>query len=145
MDSGDHYRSGSVGPGGILVQGNDNKIYPAARTLPPRQLPQDVGQFTGREDELGWLRARSQRVLDGDGGLTLVISGMPGAGKSALALHFAHQLARQGLEDVQLYATMRQPDNQLRDPAAILKNFLEALRRREAGGGCVRSERPVPQ
>ncbi len=52
-----------------------------------RQLPLDVNDFTGREDELGWLRntIHEQAVV--------TISGPPGIGKSALAIHAAHRLA----------------------------------------------------
>ena len=70
---------------------------------PLRQLPSDVGAFTGREVELARLHAI---VAEGrvHGGAPVVISaifGMGGVGKTALAVHLAHQLAPQ-FPDAQL-------------------------------------------
>ncbi|WP_405937872.1 winged helix-turn-helix domain-containing protein [Streptomyces sp. NBC_00726] len=53
-------------------------------------LPRDLPDFTGRADELAWL----DRAVDGPGGgspRTVVIDGMGGIGKTALAVHFAHR------------------------------------------------------
>ncbi|MEV4318886.1 BTAD domain-containing putative transcriptional regulator [Actinocrispum sp. NPDC049592] len=51
------------------------------------QLPLDVNDFTGRHDELaGLLDAVNHRPV-------VTISGPPGIGKSALAIHAAHRLA----------------------------------------------------
>jgi DNA-binding SARP family transcriptional activator/Flp pilus assembly protein TadD len=64
---------------------------PPAPTVRPAQLPADLPAFTGREDELASLLARSRLPRD-----TVVISaidGMAGIGKTALAVHAAHQLA----------------------------------------------------
>jgi DNA-binding SARP family transcriptional activator/Tfp pilus assembly protein PilF len=55
-------------------------------------LPPDSAAFTGREAQLDRITAT---VLEGarDGGVTIhAISGMPGVGKTALALHAAHLL-----------------------------------------------------
>ncbi|MDQ0987047.1 BTAD domain-containing putative transcriptional regulator [Streptomyces sp. V2I9] len=55
-------------------------------------LPRDTRDFTGRSEELALLR---QAVSDADGyALPLVVlHGMPGIGKTALAVHAAHRLA----------------------------------------------------
>ncbi|MDH2426450.1 NB-ARC domain-containing protein [Sphaerisporangium sp. TRM90804] len=54
--------------------------------LAPRQLPIGVSSFIGRNHELDQLDALA------DGGYpVMVIQGMPGVGKSALALHWAHR------------------------------------------------------
>jgi tetratricopeptide (TPR) repeat protein/transcriptional regulator with XRE-family HTH domain len=74
----------------------------------PRQLPAAVPNFTGRVAELETLT----RMLDqADGGAagTVVISaigGTAGVGKTALALHWAHQVAHQ-FPDGQLYVNLR--------------------------------------
>jgi class 3 adenylate cyclase/tetratricopeptide (TPR) repeat protein len=47
--------------------------------------------FVGREDELRTLTSRWQRVLDGDGQVTLIV-GEPGIGKSRLVQQFRHQI-----------------------------------------------------
>jgi len=58
----------------------------------PRQLPADLADFTGREDEVGELVA----LLSGGAGATIsAIGGMGGVGKTALAVHVAHQVAAQ--------------------------------------------------
>jgi tetratricopeptide (TPR) repeat protein len=70
----------------------------------PRQLPADVTAFTGRAAEL--------EALDGlleDPGRTVVLSaiaGTPGVGKTALAVHWGHRVARR-FPDGQLYLNLR--------------------------------------
>ncbi|MEO6502526.1 MAG: BTAD domain-containing putative transcriptional regulator [Jatrophihabitantaceae bacterium] len=60
-------------------------------------LPPDLKEFTGRIDALSQLSRHAQRASRHGGvnptGDTLVIDGMPGVGKTALAVHLAHQLA----------------------------------------------------
>ena len=74
----------------------------------PRQLPAAVADFTGRAAEL----RRLTRILDAagaDGPGTVVLSaigGMAGVGKTALALHWAHQVAGR-FPDGQLYVNLR--------------------------------------
>ncbi|MEV7868769.1 tetratricopeptide repeat protein [Streptomyces sp. NPDC088124] len=73
----------------------------------PRQLPADVRQFVNRTDELDQLNA----VLADDDGHPLVISvcviaGTAGAGKTSLALHWAHQV-QDRFPDGQLYVNLR--------------------------------------
>jgi transcriptional regulator with XRE-family HTH domain len=76
----------------------------SARTA-PAELPHDVADFTGRSDELAELRAR---VFSSEGayGAVLTIDGAPGIGKSALAVHLAHQV-REQFPDAQLFANLR--------------------------------------
>ncbi|HEY2578729.1 MAG TPA: helix-turn-helix transcriptional regulator [Streptosporangiaceae bacterium] len=73
----------------------------------PRQLPPPVPGFTGRTAELRALAG----LLDTDGMSpgTVVISaadGMAGVGRTALAVHWAHQIA-DGFPDGQLYVNLR--------------------------------------
>ncbi|MEV5177600.1 tetratricopeptide repeat protein [Streptomyces flaveolus] len=58
----------------------------------------------------------------------LAVDGIPGIGKTALAVHFAHQVARD-FPDGQLYADLRgfAPDGEPADPSDILQGFLDAL------------------
>jgi tetratricopeptide (TPR) repeat protein len=92
----------------------------------PRQLPAGVRHFTGRKAELDFLTA----LLDEPGGTVVIsaISGTAGAGKSALAVHWAHQHAGH-FPDGQLYADLRGFDSA--DPpvkaAAVMRCFLDAL------------------
>jgi DNA-binding SARP family transcriptional activator len=63
----------------------------------PRQLPGDLSTFTGRDAELARLLAVAAPHADNEGKpaapVILVIEGMPGVGKTTLAVHAAHRLA----------------------------------------------------
>jgi DNA-binding SARP family transcriptional activator/tetratricopeptide (TPR) repeat protein len=97
----------------------------AGREPQPNTLPADVGEFTGRAEEL--------RVLTEDTGpedrpALRVIEGMAGVGKTALAIHAGHRLA-QRYPDAQLCLNFRAHD-QLRgplDPADALRDLLTML------------------
>ena len=94
----------------------------------PRQLPADPPHFAGRRDELHTL----SRLLSGAGqpGGTVVIvaiSGTAGVGKTALAVHWAHQVAEK-FPDGQLYVNLRGFDPaQPVTAAEALAGFLRAL------------------
>ena len=53
----------------------------------PRQLPPDVSGFVGRTDALIALAGRAAKAP------TTVITGTAGVGKTALAVHWAYQVA----------------------------------------------------
>jgi tetratricopeptide (TPR) repeat protein len=93
------------------------------------QLPRDTPYFTGREAELAELRAVVAETAD-RGGEPVVISaiaGTAGVGKSALALHLAHELAPR-FPDAQLYANFHGYDlSQRLSAAQVLDRFLRAL------------------
>ena len=85
------------------------------------QLPATPADFTGRSAEADLLQRRL-----GNGAMTItVISGPVGAGKTALALHAAHQ-AHDVFPDGQLFARLGGP-GQPRDPQDILEEMLHAL------------------
>jgi predicted ATPase len=84
------------------------------------QLPSDI-DFTGRETDIQTIR---QLLLNGT---SVAISGMPGVGKSALAIHVAQQLAESDFPDVQLYVDLRGADGDGLDPAEVLAGFLRAF------------------
>ncbi|HEY2673444.1 MAG TPA: BTAD domain-containing putative transcriptional regulator [Rugosimonospora sp.] len=132
---------------------------PVRPPVVPRQLPPDVGGFTGRAEET----ARLVRLLRGGrlggaasaggapaggasaggaspggppaggasaGGVPVIaaIDGVPGVGKSTLAVRVAHQVAAR-YPDGQLYADLRGADSRLGPaaPLAVLGSFLRAL------------------
>jgi len=74
----------------------------------PRQLPADIADFTGREQELtvldDWLAASDAEPAEAPPALALVGGG--GLGKTTLALHWAH-LAADRFPDGQLYVNLR--------------------------------------
>jgi tetratricopeptide (TPR) repeat protein/transcriptional regulator with XRE-family HTH domain len=95
--------------------------------VPPCQLPPDIEDFTGREDALERLRVV---VADRPCGSTAVVItgtvGKAGVGKTALAVHAAHQL-RPWFLDGQLYVNLRGAEAQALTPAEVLGRFLRAL------------------
>jgi tetratricopeptide (TPR) repeat protein len=74
----------------------------------PHQLPVDVTFFTGRESELSLLKARLGGREPGPLGMPRIVAieGIGGMGKSALAIHAAHQLS-DSFPDGQLYADLQ--------------------------------------
>ncbi|WP_433281358.1 BTAD domain-containing putative transcriptional regulator [Micromonospora sp. CA-244673] len=92
---------------------------------PPAQLPADHPFFSGRRD----LVAAAEELLAGDRPATaLVIDGMPGVGKTTLAVHLAHHLASR-YPDGQLHADLRGFDSgdSVMTPAEALRGFLWSL------------------
>jgi DNA-binding SARP family transcriptional activator/Flp pilus assembly protein TadD len=78
----------------------------AVTTAPvPRQLPPDVPAFTGRDAELARLESLAADPRDQGSPAVATIDGVPGVGKSALALHAAHHLADR-YPDGQLYTNL---------------------------------------
>ncbi|WP_169576994.1 ATP-binding protein [Nonomuraea coxensis] len=93
-------------------------------SLTCRQLPSDAPDFVGRDDELALLAA----VLDpgNDNARLAVLSGPPGVGKTALAVHAGHRFAS-WFPDGQLYAALRGATADPVDPADVLAQWLRAL------------------
>ncbi|HZD73941.1 MAG TPA: tetratricopeptide repeat protein [Actinomycetota bacterium] len=111
-------------------------VRPAARVAPgrpepvpvmPRQLPAEVAGFTGRAEELTWLR----RLLTGTDAHRPVIGaidGIGGVGKSALAIQAAQQVAER-FPDGQLYVNLQGTTSGLAPlaPLQVLGRMLRAL------------------
>jgi tetratricopeptide (TPR) repeat protein len=87
--------SGSVLAGGAMVAG-------VRSSLPP-----DTAAFTGRQAELELITAAVGEAAQACHGMVAIraITGMPGAGKTALAIHAAHLLAEK-FPDRQLFADL---------------------------------------
>jgi tetratricopeptide (TPR) repeat protein/transcriptional regulator with XRE-family HTH domain len=87
-----------------------------------RTLPRDIGSFTGREAELGRLLAA---LADGPAAGICAIDGMPGSGKTALAVHAAHRLAGR-FPDGQFFVALHShtPGQPPVDPADALASLL---------------------
>jgi DNA-binding SARP family transcriptional activator len=96
----------------------------------PAQLPHGILDFTGRAVELGMLNALLTRGNDETGNAVVImtISGTAGVGKSALAVHWAHQV-RDLFPDGQLYVNLRGfgPAGSAMEPAEVIRGFLEAF------------------
>jgi DNA-binding SARP family transcriptional activator/tetratricopeptide (TPR) repeat protein len=105
---------------------------PAGEPVPaspgvPAQLPVDAEAFTGREGDLARL---NQLISDGHTEAAVVITaiaGIAGVGKTALAVHWAHQV-RDKFPDGQLYVNLHgySPGPPVR-PIDALAHFLRSL------------------
>jgi len=106
---------------------------PAAAAPAPAQLPLGVPGFTGRAAELARLDALlppgdPAGTTSPDAPAAVVISGTPGVGKTALAVHWAHRIAPR-FPGGQLHADLRgfSPAVTAASPAEALYGFLLAL------------------
>lgn len=94
----------------------------------PAQLPADVADFTGRDDEVNSVVS----LLTKDGSETAgsvriaMIFGMGGIGKTALAIHVAHRLVDE-FPDGQLYTDLRGVSSTVANPRQVLGSLLIAL------------------
>ena len=92
----------------------------------PMQLPPDIPDFTGRQEEFAAISGPILAGGDPYGPSVFVINGPAGIGKSAFAVHAAHRVAPL-FDDGQLHANLRGPGDRPVDPADVLGRFLRAL------------------
>ncbi|MEU0334043.1 BTAD domain-containing putative transcriptional regulator [Streptomyces sp. NPDC006193] len=94
---------------------------------PPRTLPYDLPDFTGREAELGRIVAAGRAPGRGAARL-LGIDGMGGSGKTALAVHAAHRLA-EDYPDGQLFVDLRgfSPGEKPQEAGTVIDSLLRSL------------------
>jgi DNA-binding SARP family transcriptional activator/Tfp pilus assembly protein PilF len=119
----------------VLRQQVPGSGRPARQAVPaqvvPRQLPAATRHFAGRTEELKALGGLLDRTPASEVGGAVVISaigGTAGVGKTALAIHFAHQVAER-FPDGQLYANLRgfDPTGIPTTPAEAIRGLLAAL------------------
>lgn len=99
---------------------------PPAEPVVPRQLPADLGRFTGRAEALDLL---TDLLADGgDRAVIAVITGAGGVGKTSLAVRWAHQVADRFPDGV-LYLNLRGfgPTTPVAAAAAALDAMLRGL------------------
>ncbi|WP_112236728.1 ATP-binding protein [Kribbella monticola] len=110
------------------------ELWEQASQLPPppaaarpkvagrNDLPLDVADFTGRQEELDAVRQSLTAAR------AVAIDGMAGVGKTCLAVHLAHQLAPE-YADGQLYLDLHgfTPGREPLEPVAALRMLLAAL------------------
>ncbi|MCA2183626.1 AfsR/SARP family transcriptional regulator [Nonomuraea cavernae] len=96
----------------------------------PAQLPAREGRIVGRLAELDQLDHAMARGRGSElpSTVILTVSGTPGVGKTALAVHWAQRVAGQ-FPDGQLYVDLRgfDPSGMVMDPADALRGLLDAL------------------
>ncbi|WP_037892006.1 AfsR/SARP family transcriptional regulator [Streptomyces sp. Tu 6176] len=94
----------------------------------PAQLPADLPVFVGRHTALD----RCAELLPSEGAhrpsTVMVVCGMPGAGKTTLAVHFAHQVADR-FPDGQIHLDLQghHPVCRPLDPLQAMRDILDAL------------------
>ncbi len=113
----------ALDPSGPLPPAGD------AGQVVPRELPAGVPHFIGRAGELAALTRLLDEPVKGPGMVLIsAISGTAGVGKTALALHWAHQVAGR-FGDGQLYVNLRgyDPSGTPAPPAGAIRGFLDAL------------------
>ncbi|MEU8033799.1 tetratricopeptide repeat protein [Streptomyces sp. NPDC049099] len=105
-------------------------VHEGERTLPvPRQLPNDIPDFSGRADALEVLDGlRSGSMPNPATVIISAIAGTAGIGKTALAVHWAHQV-KEEFPAGQLYVNLRgyDPARPPVSPGEALTEFLLAL------------------
>jgi DNA-binding SARP family transcriptional activator len=96
----------------------------------PAQLPHSMPGFSGRDAELSWLNGLLPAGGEDTGGTVVItaIAGTAGVGKTALAVHWAHQI-RDRFPDGQLYVNLRgfDPAGSAMEPTEAIRTFLDAF------------------
>lgn len=97
--------------------------------VPPRQLPSDIADFTGRSGHIAeivrFLGVDQEQMVGRYSVRVLSITGKAGVGKSALAVRAAHEL-QEHYPDGQLYANLRGVTGSA-GSSEVLSRFLRAL------------------
>ncbi|WP_324615490.1 AfsR/SARP family transcriptional regulator [Streptomyces sp. NRRL F-4489] len=103
----------------VVADGADTPVVPC-------QLPPDVVGFVGRGEQL---RVVEELLTGGEGGgdvRAVALTGPPGMGKSALAVHAAHRIAG-AFPDGQLYCDLGRAPGRRMGAGEVLGRFLRAL------------------
>jgi DNA-binding SARP family transcriptional activator len=105
---------------GLTVRPSSQRPVPAA---PPDTLPPEAAEFVGRREELGKLTGEHGSIPR-----IAVIEGMPGVGKTALAVRAARLISR-NYPDGTLYLDLHSGDrgNPALDPAEALHRLLRMM------------------
>ena len=100
-------------------------LSPRGTPAPVLPLPADLADFTGRDAQIDQIRAK----LDQQGAAAIAsIHGMGGIGKTALAVHVAHQFIAEGrFRDTQLIIDLQGTEPVPVDPADALESLLNAI------------------
>jgi DNA-binding SARP family transcriptional activator/tetratricopeptide (TPR) repeat protein len=102
---------------------------PGTGPATPRMLPADGYRFAGRARELDRLDALLEESAAQPTAVVIsALSGTPGVGKTALAVHWAHRV-KSHFPDGQLYVNLRgfDPYGEVVEPAAAVRLFVAAL------------------
>lgn len=109
--------------------GDTPRAAPVAPPPTPHMLPADILDFTGHDHLIEQARAQlcgPDRPADTTTAPIVVITGRGGVGKTASAVHLAHQML-DAFPDGQLYAQLGGGGAQAADLSQTLERFLRAL------------------
>jgi DNA-binding SARP family transcriptional activator/tetratricopeptide (TPR) repeat protein len=116
--------------GGATADGAKRSLTGRPEPVVPRELPAAVAHFAGRARELAVLTGLADQAGKQRPGTVVIsaIGGTAGVGKTALAVHWAHQVAGR-FPDGQLYVNLRgfDPSGSPVTPAEAVRRFLDAL------------------
>jgi len=103
------------------------RIQPVSRTA-PGLLPADIGDFTGRAEEVSLIH---RRLIPGAGQERravpmMVVTGQGGVGKTSIAVHASHGITAH-FTDGQLFADLHGGTARPAGPVQVLERFLLAL------------------
>jgi DNA-binding SARP family transcriptional activator/tetratricopeptide (TPR) repeat protein len=119
-----------VTPSAQAAEAADSSGPAAARlaTQFPAQLPTDIADFTGREEQVQHLSDLLASASDDDSGAVRIalVAGYGGLGKTSLAVHAAHRV-RSKFPDGQLYVDLLGATPHPLAPADVLARFLRDL------------------
>ncbi|MFC5183846.1 AfsR/SARP family transcriptional regulator [Actinomadura harenae] len=113
---------------GLSLRASDPDSPQAGADVPrPVNLPAAIGDFTGREAQVAWIRERLVRgAVERLAVPVLVVCGQGGVGKTALALQVAHDV-ESDFPDGRLYVNLRGQDPCPTDPIDVLHRLLHAV------------------
>jgi DNA-binding SARP family transcriptional activator/tetratricopeptide (TPR) repeat protein len=119
-----------VAPAEVGGAGCRAGVGDTAAGVVPRQLPAAPAHFAGRERELGSLTGWLDAGTAAGQAVIVVVGGMAGVGKTALALHWAHHV-RHRFPDGQLWVNLRGFDGSAAPvaPTEAIGGLLESLGR----------------
>ncbi|TCP47375.1 DNA-binding SARP family transcriptional activator [Tamaricihabitans halophyticus] len=115
----------------LLHHPSKSEVHPAMPSVPPvtvrayNHLPPDVQDFVGREPQLRQLWRQTTK----EDARAVIIHGMPGIGKTRLAVRFAQQRQEAGYDrDLSVYVDLRgNADHPPADPSEVLISVLRLL------------------
>ncbi|TDT97432.1 DNA-binding SARP family transcriptional activator [Streptomyces sp. 846.5] len=124
-----HQRILGLDPSLLYTAPRPRTVLHSSTVPDPSQLPADIADFTGREEDVARIRAvLSSAAVSGQARPVAisVVSGTGGVGKTTLAVHVAHQLVPD-FPDGQLYVDLHGVDAAPAEANEVLAGFLREL------------------